>query len=84
MNKVEGAVRSTYFLCLDCWYEYFQSVDEIPSAPFKGQCSACRYNIGPLILCTSDSPLARRHPWWEDGNDDRRSNSFFGPGAVPC
>ena len=82
----ECVIGPIHFLCLDCWGAYFQVVDEIPSAPFRGECSTCRYNLGPLIPCKSDSPLARRRPWWDDENNDRRSESFFepffGPGAV--
>ena len=84
MENVEGGVGSVYFLCLDCWYTYFQNVDEIPCPPFKGRCSTCRYDIGLVIPCKSSSSLAQLHPWWEDGNEDRRTKSFFGPGGGRC
>ena len=56
MKEGECVVGPIHFLCLDCWYAYFQSLDEIASAPFRGRCSNCRHNIGPLIPCKSESP----------------------------
>ena len=54
MKEGECVVGPIHFLCLDCWYAYFQSLDEIASAPFRGRCSNCRHNIGPLIPCKSE------------------------------
>lgn len=85
MEEVEYVTGPIYFLCLDCWFNYFQSVDEIPSAPFQGQCSTCMLLGAPLIACKSDSPLARRYPLWEDETGHHSNSSeFFGAGRLRC
>lgn len=69
-SRTEGTRQ---FLCLDCWTEYFQRVDELSSPPLRGRCNTCGREDPLVIPCKSESPLPLIQP--NDGNERLRKDS---------